>query len=236
MFPAINPSYYYIIVVIQIACILHALKTGRRDWLYLLIFLPMIGAVIYFIREILPNFRTDNVARDIQHTFIPNSRIKELERNLAIADTDTNRLNLAAEYARQKQYGRAIELVKECMTGMYAQDPGMMLELARLYFHNEQPAESIKLFDRVMKEKNNRLDKSEDELLYARAQDAAGHKEPAEEEYKKVIRIHHSMEGRYFYGMMLKSQGRTQEAAEQFQIIQKEKNLHPQYVRRLNAE
>ena len=44
------------------------------------------------------------------------------------------------------------------------------------------------------------------------------------------------MEGRYYYGMMLKAQGRTQEAAEQFQTIQKEKNLHPQYVRRLNAE
>ncbi len=236
MFPFLNPSYYYVIGIVQIICIIHALKTGRRDWLLLLIFLPMIGAVIYVIREILPGFRTDTVARDLQHTFIPNSRIKEMERNLAIADTETNRLNLATEYARQKQYAKAIELVQSCMTGIYANDPGMMLELARLYLHTGQPAESLAMFGKVMKMKNNRLEKPEDELLYARAQEAAGNKEQAEEEYKKVIRIHHSMEGRYYYGMMLKAQGRTQEAAEQFQTIQKEKNLHPQYVRRLNAE
>ena len=238
MFPGfgIYSQYYYIIAIVQVVCILHALKTGRRDWLMLLIFLPLIGAVIYVAREILPGLRTDGMARDMQHTFIPNSRIKELERALAIADTDTNRLNLAAEYARQKQYPRAIELVRSCLTGIYANDPHMMLQLARMLFHNNEFAESVLLFDKVLRQQNNKLDRPEDELLYARVQEGNGNIEKAEEEYKKVIRIHHTMEARYHYGMMLKRLGRNDEAGEQFRTIQNEKSLHPAHIRRLNAE
>jgi len=235
-FPQISPYFYYVILIAQVLCILHALKTGRRDWLYLLIFLPMIGAIIYFIREVLPGMRTGNIAQDMQATFIPGGRIKDLERNLTIADTDTNRLNLATELARQKQYPRAIALVESCLTGIYASDPGMMLELARLRFYNNQPAESITMFDKVMTQKNGHLERPEDELLYARALEASNNTDKAEEEYKKAIRIHHSMEARYHYGMMLKQMGRTTEAAEQFQTIQKEKDLHPAYVKRMNAE
>ncbi len=236
MFPYLDSSYYYIIGAIQIACIFHAMKTGRKDWMYLLIFLPLVGALIYFVREILPGLRTDGVASELQYAFIPNSRIKELERNLAIADTDTNKLNLAAEYSRQKQFQRAIELVRSCLTGIYANDPGMMLELARLLFYNNEFAESVRLFERVLSLKNNRFDKPEDDLLYARTLDSNNEKQRAEEEYKKVIRIHHSMEARFHYGLMLKNGNRIAEANEQFGTIQKEKDLHPKHIRRMNSE
>ncbi len=236
MFPSFLTPYFSPIIVIQIICILHALKMGKRDWLYLLIFLPLIGSVIYVVREVLPGLRTDTLARDAQLTFLPNSRIKELERTLAIADTDTNRLNLAREYARQKQYAKAIELVQSCLTGIYAQDPGMMLELSKLLYNNNQFTESAELFEKVMKLKNNRLDKPEDELLYARVLDANGSAVKAEEEYLKVIRMHHSMEAMYHYGMLLKKQNRPNEAMEQFKKIQSEKDLHPKHIRRLYTE
>ncbi len=236
MFPSFLTPYFSPIIVIQIICILHALKNGKRDWLYLLIFLPLIGSIIYVVREVIPGFRTDTLARDVQQTFLPTSRIKELERNLAVADTDTNRLNLAAEYARQKQYPRAIELVRSCLTGIYAQDPGMMLQLAKLLFQDKQYAESVDLLEKVMKLKNNRLDKPEDELLYARILDANGNAAKAEEEYLKVIRMHHSMEAMYHFGMLLKKQNRNAEAIAQFQRIQTEKDLHPKHIRRMYAE
>jgi hypothetical protein len=232
----ISPYFYYGIGILQIVCIIHALRTGRREWLYLLIFIPAIGAIIYIIQEIAPSLRTANIATDVQHTFVPNSRIRELERKLEVSDTEANRMNLAAEYARQKQYPKAIELVKSCLAGIYANDPGMMLELAKLYFNNKQTAESLVYFEKVRQQKDVRLEKGDDELLYARALDEHGSVEKAEEVYQKVIRVDHSLQARYFYGLLLKRLGRNDEAKEQFRAIQKEKDLHPAFVRRRNAE
>ena len=62
MYSIFSGAYgYYIVGSLQIICILHALKTSRRDWLYLVIFLPGIGAIIYIIREILPGLRLSGI-------------------------------------------------------------------------------------------------------------------------------------------------------------------------------
>lgn len=111
----------------------------------------------------------------------------------------------------------------------------MTLDLARLLFHNQQYTESIAAFDKALSLKSGRPDKPEDELLYARALDYSGNTERADDEYQRVIRVHHSIEARYHYGLFLRRLGRTQDAALQFRAIRDEKDLHPRYVRRLNA-
>jgi hypothetical protein len=234
MFGFWNDSYYFI-AAIQIICILHALKTGRQNWLYLLIFLPLVGAIIYFVREILPDLTSGRSPVNLQGIILPGGRIKELERNLRISDTDANRLALAAEYARIGNYEKAIEITKSCLTGIYANDPGIMRDLATLYAHNEQYTESVTYFNKVLAVKNNKFDRPEDELAYAKALDGAGYTANAEEEYKKVIRVHHSAEAMYCYGMLLKKAGRTEEANKQFQLAVDQRELQPSHVRRAIA-
>lgn len=230
-------DYYYLFIILQIVCIVHCIKTGRRDWLYILIFLPALGAIAYFIMELLPGWSRSGFSMEgIQRALFPQMKIRELEQRLRIANTDANRLNLAAEYAAQKQYGKAVELTKACLTGIYANDPDIMKEVARLYFYNGQPTESLDYYNRALNLKGNSPRRPEEELLYARALDATGNTEKAEEEYKRIVRVHHSMEAMYYYGMLLKKLGRAQEARVQFQTIQQDKHLHPKYVRRLNAE
>src|SRR4051812_40614203 len=98
MFSMFYKGYgYYIVAAFQIVCILHALKTSRRDWIYLLIFLPGVGAIIYIIREILPGLRVSEMTT-ATNTIFAGGRIKALERNCKIADTDANKLRLAEEY------------------------------------------------------------------------------------------------------------------------------------------
>lgn len=111
---------YYLILVVQVLCILHALKSGRREWLYLLIFLPLLGCIIYFIRELLPEINRGEFFSNLQRLLFPNAKIKELERAVRISDTVTNRLNLAKEYELQHRYGEAIDLTRSCLTDLYA--------------------------------------------------------------------------------------------------------------------
>ncbi|GGH70730.1 hypothetical protein HNQ91_003078 [Filimonas zeae] len=229
-------QYYSLVVVLQILCILHCLKTGRKEWIYLLIFLPLVGCIVYFVREIMPGFSAGNAAENVQRTLFPNFKSRELEHRLRVADTDANRMMLADEYARQKQYGRAIELTNACAQGLWANDPDLLFRLGKLYFHNAQYAESLASFNKALPLRNPGFSKSDDELIYARVLEATGNTTQAEEEYKKVIRVHHSMEARYHYGKLLQRLKRNGEAVSQFQAVLNEKDLHPKYVRRMNYQ
>jgi len=237
MFSIFSGGYgYYIIAALQIICILHALKTNRRDWIYLLIFLPGIGAIIYIIREVLPGWRVSGINSSNMKSFFPSGRIKELERNLKIADTDANKLRLAEEYARQQNFEKAMELTKSCLKGIYANNDGMMLDMGRYAFGAGQYAESLAWLDNALKQKQNKFDKPEDELLYAKALHRSGDLVRAETAYKQIIRVHHSMEGRYHYGLLLKETGRNEEAKTQFRTVLDERDLHPKHVRHMNAK
>jgi len=237
MFPFASIGYgYYLIPVLQIICILHALKTNRRDWIYLLIFLPGVGAIIYIVREILPGLGHSGINSGNMKSFFPGGRIKELERNLKIADTDTNKLRLAEEYARQQNFEKAMELTGSCLKGIYATNPGMMMDMGRYSFGAGNYAQSLAWLDKALKEKQNRFDRPEDELLYAKALHKSGDIVRAEAAYKQFIRVQHSMEGRYNYGLLLKETGRIDEAKTAFQTVVDERSLHPPHVRRLNAQ
>lgn len=226
--------YYYLVIALQIICVVHCMKTGRKDWIYLLVFLPFVGCVAYFVREIMPGLSTGNSADNLQRALLPGLKTRELERRLRIADTDANRLNLAAEYTRLRDYPKAIQLTQACLTGIYANDPNLLMDMARLHFYNGQYQESRNYFNRALPLRNNRIDRPEDEIVYARVLENTGDIERATEEYKKTIRLHHSMEAMYYYGLFLKKQGKVQDAMQQFSAIQQEKDLHPKYVRRLN--
>lgn len=228
-------DYYYIAVVLQVLAIIHALKTGRGNWLYLLIFLPGIGFVIYFAMELLPEITSGNFSKSLKKYFFPNQEVNEWQRKVQIADSITNKLGLSNAYANQKQYGKAIELSQSCLQGHYSDDPAILLQLARQYFYNGQYKESLTYFDQLYAKNTARISMVEDELLYVRAQEGNGENELANKGYQQVIRNHHSLEAHYYYGLFLKKQSRKEDAREQFQAVRSEIRLLPRYLRKRNA-
>ncbi|PWS31947.1 hypothetical protein [Pedobacter paludis] len=228
-------NYYYYAVPLQILAILHAVKTGRKDWLYLLIFLPLIGTLIYFYVELLPEIGRGTFLNNLQKYFLPKQKIKNWERKVQITDSITNKLGLSSAYAEQRQYDNAVDIALECMKGRYADDPVIILHLARLYFESEKYLESLKYFDTAKAKLGNHFRIPEDELLYIRAQEGLGLSERAEEGYQRIIRIHHSLEARYYYGLFLKKNNFKAEAKEQFKTLREEIKLLPRYLRRRNS-
>ncbi|MBS0027150.1 tetratricopeptide repeat protein [Chitinophaga sp. 22321] len=230
MFPFWS-DYYYLVIILQIICVIHALKSGRREYLFFILFIPLIGTVVYIVREILPDINTGTLGENLMRTFWPNGRIKEWERKVRMSDTVTNKLQLADAYAQQKQYDKAIALTQECANA-FSKDPGILLQLARLQFLNGNYAACLANFDKVNASKGVRMSKAEDELLYAQALEHTGQNERAEAAYQKVIQVHHSLEAMYYYGLLLKKQNRTEEAKAQFRHTSEEIDLHPRYIRR----
>lgn len=225
-------DYYYIPLILQVIAIIHALKTGRNQWLYLLIFLPLIGTGIYFFMEVLPELTQ---GKSLTKYFFPRQKVNEWERKVQISDSITNKLGLSNAYAEQKHYDKAIELSLDCLKGSYSDDPGILLQLARQYFHNGQYQECLNYFDKLNTANNNRLGMPEDELLYIRAQEGIGEHELADKGYQRIIRTQHSLEAMYYYGLFLKSQQEKAAAREQFQSVRSEIRLLPKYLRKRNA-
>ena len=233
LFSFFNPAYYPLLIAAQVLCIIHAYKTGRRNWIYLLIFLPGIGVLIYLFMEILPDIRRGEFVPTLQRWITPHYRIRAWEQRIRVSDTVFNRLNLAKAYEERDLPAKAIPLVMSCLEDdLYARDPDIMLQLARLLFEDGKYAESLAQFSKAWPLQPPGLRKMEDELIYSRALEASGALPQAEEAYQRIIRVHHSLEAMYWYGLFLKKQGRPEEAMAQFRSAREEIRLYPRYARR----
>jgi hypothetical protein len=238
MFPFEYVGYaYYIIPILQVICILHLLKTNRsRDWLWLLIFLPFIGCIIYFVREVYPSLGRSGINAQQIGSLFPKQRIKKLEHNLRIADTQANRLLLAEEHARQGNFKEALQLAKASINILNADNPEMLLIIARYCFGAGAYEESLNYLQQAFILKNNRFDRVEDELLLAKNYHQLAKLEDAKLQYAKIAKVHHSLEARYQLGLLLAQSREIESAKQEFTQLIADFKLHPKHVRRKNTQ
>src|SRR5215204_5904469 len=97
--PFIGGQYYAIIIVFQAICVIHCLKNKTsNNWIWLIVFLPLIGCLIYFFSEILTLSQIRNFQSGFGEMISPSGSIKKLEDNLRFSDTFQNRVLLADAY------------------------------------------------------------------------------------------------------------------------------------------
>ena len=70
--------------IVQLALIVHVLKSGRsRYWIMILIFMPMIGGLAYFVIELLPQFSGSitgqRAVRNVKKTLNPGADLRQTE-------------------------------------------------------------------------------------------------------------------------------------------------------------
>ena len=53
-----------LIIAVQIAFAVHVIRTGRQIfWIFLIVFVPLIGCLVYFFAEIMPELGNSRTAR-----------------------------------------------------------------------------------------------------------------------------------------------------------------------------
>ena len=171
-------SYGLISLGLQIAFAIHAYRTGRMNpWLWLIVFVPFLGCLLYVILELLPEWTSGSAARRLRSeastALDPGRRYRELSRAVEIAPTVQNQLNLADEAMRLDHAPEALKLYEACATGIHAEEPGILLGLARAQFATKDPNAALATIDRL-RAANPEHHKPDTDLLYARALDEAG--------------------------------------------------------------
>ncbi len=218
-------TYYYIVLALQAICAIHCVRRGNQNkWLWLIIFLPLIGCIIYIFTEMLNKRDISSVQSNIGKIINPSGRIKELERRLQFSDTFDNRVALGDAYLEAGNAEQAISYYESSLTGIFIDNEYVISRLVIAYYNTEQYENILKIVPKVIRSAD--FIKSRAHLLYALALEKAGNNAEAEKEFKTMQGRYSNFEARYHYGMFLQKAGREQEAHTIFaDIVQESANI-----------
>ena len=226
---------YLLIPLLQIICVVHVVRTGRAFmWIYILLFLPGLGVAAYAIVEILPGLFGSRAARNLKGSAIgaidPGRELRRLRQALEEADTVDNRRLLAESLVAAGQHAEALELYRGVLTGIHADDPGMLLGMARA-------AHGVGQYDLALRtvlqlgEANPRYQPVEAQLLHAMTLEALGHDDEAAADYAALVTHAPGEEVRCRYALLLQRRGDQTAAKELFDEILTRSRRAPRHYR-----
>lgn len=225
-----------LLLVLPLVCVIHAVKTGRAYyWLWIILFMPGIGSLAYFIVEVLPGLSTGSVAKKAGESLIaivdPGRPLRQLEDELDLCDNVKNRQTLARGYMNASRHEEAIALYQKCLTGVFKDDPAVLLELAYAYFLCEQFAKTKETIDRLTEVQPN-FHREERQLLLARTYEETDEVKQALEVYAAMLKSSSGEEVRCRYALLLDRTGEQRRAFELFCEVLSRARRSPRYYRR----
>jgi hypothetical protein len=125
--------------ILQLLLIIHIIKNGKPFlWLWLVVFLPYIGGLVYILMEIVPELlasgSVEKVGRAVANAVNPGRSLAELESLVKRQDTIANRTRLADCYVSLERYEEAISLYDSCLTGPYSDDVELLVKKINALF------------------------------------------------------------------------------------------------------
>ena len=118
---------------------IHAVRTGRQMyWLLILFSFPVLGSVVYFFAEYLPELRFNRAARGAAQAvkaFVdPDREMREAQRAFDQVPTVANRIRMAQALLGKGDAPGAAAQFRECAQGSFADDPDVLTGLAEAEF------------------------------------------------------------------------------------------------------
>lgn len=221
-------------IVIQVYFAVHAAKTGRYGWIFIILFFPLVGSLIYFFVEYLPEMRIESRVKTGRNVSTK-KRFAELQREVEITDSIKNRINLAEAYFQNGMYQESINLLEKSLVGTYANDPYILEGLCHAYFKNgnyEKTKEYLSIYENISEGKlNNNI-----RLMKAKTFEALGQDKEALEEYKAIVNLYAGEEARCCYALLLKKNGGKHAARELFGEILKNAKLYLKHYKKYQSE
>ena len=205
--------HYYLIIALQGFCIYHVYVNKREYyWWLLIIFLPVLGSVIYLILKVFNRRDVDKIQNEIELVINPNKRISDLERKLQFSDTFQNRVDLADAYFESTDYKNAILNYETSLQDNFKNDFYVINQLVASFFE-------MKDFDKVLyyveKVKNNpEFIQSKTQFVYGLTLEKIGKVSEAEAQLRQMDRRYSNYEERLILVKFLLSINKVIDAKE----------------------
>jgi hypothetical protein len=233
------PIMVLAVILIQVLFIVHAVQTGRQTWVLVLLLLPGLGSLAYFLVEILPGLastrRSQRVMSDLSTVLDPDREYRERKAQVELSGTPAAKAALADECARKKMYDDAVTLYRSALQGHYADDPNLLLGLAKVLIEKGDFAECQRTLDHL-REKNPSFSSQDGHLIYARALEGQGKNDEALAEYEAVSGYFAGFEAKVRYGLLLQKLGTVDKARELLQGVVTAFKGQPRHAQDLNRD
>ena len=217
--------YLIVSIAIQVAVVIHIVRTGRSMmWIFIVLFFPLIGILVYFFLEILPELMQGRMARttrrSLEKAIDPDRELKLAEQNLEAADTVQNATALAEQYLERGLFAEARDLYRRHLTGVYADDPLLLQGLARAQFGLREFGEAELTLSTLIGTSGD-FRSPEVHLLYARVQEELGNRTQARAEYEALCARETGPEAMCRLAALLKAEGEAARAEDLFRAVVK---------------
>ena len=214
------PVLLGLMYALNIACIIHSIRTGRANyWLYILVLVPGIGSLCYLFMELLPTARGTRTGRGVEsglrRAIDPDKALRERQLEWERTGTSKAGMELAEENVARGNHAAARLLYAQIMTGMYEFDAAMLIGRARAEFEAGDFAAARRSLELVQEHNPGHVSRS-GHLLYARALEALGETGPAIEEYEALVPTYPGPEAKARFALMLEANGQTARARSLF--------------------
>ena len=234
------PILVLAVILIQGFCLYHASQTGRaQHWMYILLLLPGLGSAAYFFMEILPEMastrRGQRVAGDIATVLDPDREYRERRAQVELTGTPAAKASLADECARKSMFDDAVTLYRSALSGHYADDPNLLLGLAKVQIEKGDFAACQQTLD-DLRAKNPNFNSQDGHLIYARALEGQAKIDEALKEYEAVAGYFAGFEAKVRYGLFLLKQGHVAKANELLQGVVAAFKQLPRHAQDLNRD
>jgi hypothetical protein len=198
-------ALFHLLVGIGLAY--HARENGKPDyWMYVLLFVPAVGALAYILLEILPDLaytrRGRRVASGLTDIIAPDREWKRRYEEAMRTDSVGTKRALAEECERKGMWSEAVHLYQAAAQGIFAEDETLLFGLARAQLSSGDGKAAEATLDRLRAAHPN-LKLQEGHLLYARALESQGRLAEAAEEYEALAGYYTGLEARVRYALLL---------------------------------
>jgi hypothetical protein len=214
--------------ILQAVAIVHFIRR-RPDtyWIFIIVFLGWIGALIYIVAEVIPDA---GLLRGSFQAFPRRRRIHELERAILDNPSAGNYEELGLLYLDDGDFARARACYDKAISSRTdSADPFYRRGIAEIEL-GDFAAAVPDLERAVAADPNYDFQRAKGLLGHAYAQ--TGQAEKAEPLFQQATKISTSSETYYNYALFLQSQGRAEEAREWAQKILDKRPTMPGYLRR----
>ncbi len=201
-----------IVLVAQVACLIHVFKTGRPYWWMWVIFgFPVVGLAAYIFLEVRPSLGKLNVHSLLWRLKSSRERIEILRQNLEDSSTVRNRLVLSDELHAASLFDRECEVLSEGLRGAFKDDATLLMRLAQAHLEAGRSDQAEQILSRTPHERSSEMQQQR-ALLEARVAAAGGQAAQAEKGFRELAARKKSEAPRYYLAEFLWVSGRTDEA------------------------
>lgn len=213
MLPAFGLSLLF-----SIALCVHAVRTGQQTyWLFIILLLPTVGALVYLAAVVVPSLAAGPAARRLgqgaREALDPTREYREATAACAETPTVHNQMRLARAAAALSRHDEAQALYGQAAQGIHAEDPALLMGRATALIELGRFAEALALLD-LMGQDNDKGRTPAAALALGRAYEGLGRMGEADTAYQWAAGRLPGLEGLGRYATFLARTGHREEAAE----------------------